>query len=239
MEWYRSLVQSTNRKQHRAEIRELVNDNSYGQDTANGQWTVTQLVRVAPEAERLAAMKLLTGENERGELTYGTGSSIVARLKVLSRQGCCRDRSGEKLGPYASAKDDKPKTGDVVEVKDQRRESEYHDSPASDEFDSWQIEGKRRHHYREFVVDSDGCIAVPFIYAVRMLSANGFRIAKPEFRKEEPTKREIDMALATGGKEPARVRFITNWHFEEVFEMPKKRTAKKPVEKVDKAEPTV
>ena len=200
------------------EMQGVITPQNYG--NGEGQWSLSDLIHSSDNRKTIAYW-ILDGVNSKGERGPGIRPlNIEFRFKVLSRQACCRDRNGNAIWFKEESKlesgspddivaevNDKPLPGDVVEVKGEAEEFDENGK----EIDSrvlrrWAYQGRRPEIYHEFIVDDDGCISVPYPYALTMLTKHGKKITYPRFRKR--------------ARNDKTQRQITNWFFEEVFPKP-------------------
>lgn len=210
-------------------MAEIIKPDNYG--TGDKQWTLTELVQTE-DARRYHAYKILDGVDAKCVRHYGMeplrnadGTAFLFRFKVTTRQACCRTADGQRIFQSRQAFEDAgdegvlpehtdaPQAGDVVEWKGLFR---TYDTEKGRKVDGkvlkeWAMRGIRPEIFVEFIVDKDGCISVPYPYALSMLVKRGKSLAYPRFSKRNRGKK--------GG------RRLTNWWFEEV---PKNYRAPKP-----------
>ena len=181
---------------------EILTPENYG--TGDGQWTLTEIAQME-RGKQIPFFQAIAGDDpDSGKPIYGGqirdidgGEYFLFRLQVLSRQACCRSASGEPLGQMCAV-DELPVEGDVVEWKSHKRPSETGVVVTASDLRTWSYRGIRPHIYVEFRVDRDGCIMVPFRYALPMMQKHGERLVFPERESH-------------GGS-----RLIANWRFREV-----------------------
>lgn len=249
-----------------AALARLITPDTYGEGAE--KWTLSELIR-EKSSYALRARQLIEGVDERGKDSgmgpmSGNDGELRFKLKVLTRQACKETAAGvpinwwdttaiepipirihgkeaEELTPGEL---DSAQPGDKVWIKGNmivrdpmtgrrltrpgkqamisRKESEL----------GYPVKSVvALHRWRKVPVDQDGCITVSYLDALQLLSNNGERISTPQHTTR-----------GRRSKDEAPTRRITNWHFREVplnYKEPKKRTAKKPAEKVAKVEPTV
>lgn len=211
----------TAKKRARSSLRKVITAKNYGWD--NGEWNLTELVQ-SSDSRKFLGFEILEGITPDGkkhpgaELKQPGGAGpFLFRFKVLTRQACCRTAEGFKIhqseesleflgddGDIICDAKDKPVPGDIVEWKGYRK---TWDEDQDRDIDTgvlreWALRGIRPEEFIEFEVDDDGCIWVPYPYALSMLQKHGERIAFPEFKKRDKTKRSK--------------RRVTNWWFQEV-----------------------
>lgn len=191
-----------NRSRLISQIRsDILRPDNYG--TGDGQWTLTEIAQM-DRGKQIPFWQTIAGDDpDSGKPIYGQqlrdidgGENFLFRLQVLSRQACCRDMHGH---PIASASpEDKPIPGDVVEWKSHKRPSDTGVVVTATDLRTWSYRGIRPHIYAEFRVDADGCIMVPFKFALPMIRKYGERMVFPEHESQ-------------GGS-----RTVCNWRFREV-----------------------
>jgi hypothetical protein len=224
------------RKKAYLALRRLVTAKTYGfDDRDDTTWNLTDMIR-STDARKHMVYAILDGVN--WELKYKPGilpmqeadgsGPFTFRLKVLTRQACCRTHDGHKIwerdealtefgsdGDIVAEFGDAPQPGDIVEWKNQWREVDEDSGRDVDAamLNEWAARGIRPESYVEFVVDKDGCISVPYPFSLMMLRKRGKNLTFPKFRKKNRAK--------------PRERKLINWWFEEVpkdFRAPRKRT---------------
>ncbi|MCP4640595.1 MAG: hypothetical protein GY851_09190 [bacterium] len=186
-----------------------------------GKWSLTDIMLDANERRHMAYFIFdgldASGTKQPGrEFNNPDGTTFTFRFEVLTRQACCRDKNGVRFWDRAQGREvwgdekkdllpevgDMPKPGDVVEWKAQRKAvDEQGNEVDARTLKRWAINGERPEDYVEFIVDKDGCINVPYPFALAMLTRKGQKISQPRFRK-------IDKADKTRRK-------LTNWWFRE------------------------
>lgn len=205
----------------------IITPSNYGTD--DGQWTLTELLQT-DLALRYHAYKILDGVDAQcnrpqglAPLTGDDGHAYKFRFRVNTRQACVRTKDGQKIFASREAHEDaggdgilpdhlaQPEPGDIVEWKGQFRR---YDSEKGREVDGkvlkeWAMRGIRPETYIDYVVDKDGCIEVPYPYALAMLTRKGKSLAYPRFTKQKRGKKVT--------------RRITNWWFEEVSQNYRKK----------------
>ncbi len=203
----------------RVDMNKIITSPRYG--WADGEWNLTELINTE-DSRKFVAYQIFEGARNDGTVEPGAalkgadGLPFRFRFQVLSRQAVCKDKDGNKIWWFDEAKltsgeendiipldTDPPKPGDVVECKGDMITSDPDTGApmSSKKYKAWARQGKRPHHYIEFIVDEYGCINVPYPHALSMLQKSGFRIAYPKHRKvnrQNPKRR------------------ITNWWFKEV-----------------------
>jgi len=225
-------------EQKRKKVNTSITRATYNGDalsTGNkSQWCISDIVLQFDDsaAAAMAAMHV-HGKTSRGKFK---GQSIVAdiavKLKVLTRQACYSDSTGERISKDPTTDEfvlftDKPIDGDIVRVKqgqkvmDLNTEREY----TLKELNYMKMSGEPTYNYNEYEV-KDGHIVVNGADAHQMLGTKGKRLVAPQFEtphsiyQKEPSK--------------GRQRRITNWLFEEVADIkpePKIKRTRKPVVK--------
>ena len=220
-----------------ADVRKLIVPKNYGTD--DGQWNMTDLI-LDDEPRKHMAYQVLDGvtlkhKHAPGLLpmqdTDGRGKFLF-RLRVLTRQACCKDKEGHRIfvsdeafetmggeGDILPSPKDTPHEGDVVEWKGQFRtyDEENGRKVTGAVLREWAARGIRPESYVEFPVDSDGCIWVSYPHVQMMLRKKGANLAFPKFKKTDKRRRGAQ-------------RKLINWWFEEVprdYKAPQKRRAKK------------
>lgn len=164
-----------------------------------------------------------------------TGRPFVFKLRVLTRQACAETADGWAINQrnalmidndetervLAVRADEKPVPGDIVKVKGNFR---WHD-PVTGKLlmfserlacvARYEAEVARTvkpqeatFYWTRYTVDKDGCITVPFMHALQLMSKYGKRIVNPQWRRANAPD-------ARGNR--IEERRITNWHFEEVI----------------------
>jgi hypothetical protein len=207
---WNSLPAKTTDAKLLAALKKIITPAAY----AAGQWTLTE-IHNATDGRALAALRVIEGVGEDGRRDLGRRLDMRFRMRVLTRQACIRSATGARFWLRAealetegdTARGDKccdhaepPQPGDVVEWKGERRLADSDGNPMTPAaLRRLGRIGERAEEWHEYVVDSDGCIAVPYPYALSMLAKHGRRSSLPRFRKQM-----ID-----------RKRRITNWWFEE------------------------
>jgi hypothetical protein len=225
-------INEANRMQ--VEVGKLLTPDSY----KAGKWTLSEII-TEDSIPGMYCLLALTGTKPDGKpLTGGPRCpNMFYKLKVLTRQACCRDKDGKTINgwdilPYDETNpegqgirpewEEQPEEGDVVMVKGNMR-TEDPDTLA-------QIGARGRaalsrrdidpYFKFEYEVDSDGCISVPFEHAAQLLNKNGIRMNAPKFKK-------LNKVRPDGTYKGQRT--ITNWHFQEVpsnYKAPRKRGQK-------------
>jgi len=167
-----------------------------------GQWNLTDLIQET-DTRKYIAYHVLEGidQDRKKDTSYGVktdmGTDILFKFRVHTRQACCRDKDGHKVWLRQEAKDnvgnpgdivpnyeEKPKTGDIVEWKANRKYTDERGQIVDQKIKKrWALQGIRPDNYIEFRVDKDGCIQVPYPYALAMLRNKGKRLSFPQFRK--------------------------------------------------------
>jgi len=188
---------------------------------ADGQWTLTDLIR-APEHARTIAFQVILGTNAVGRLDGvdrplmdQAGQPFRFRLEILTRQACCADAAGTKIlneeiaaannpGAICPTCDELPEPGDRIEWKDRMRPPDKEPHLSATQLRDWQLQGIREYLYLKYTVDADRCILAPFDVAQAMLTRRGDWVF-PEFRRQ---------GLVALGQKPARK--ISNRWFREV-----------------------
>lgn len=168
---------------------------------------------------------------EQGAMMTEGGLPFTIKLRVLSRQACFEAADGKGINTWDTTDTDdvnwnnehcpqvgdKPVNGDVVWVKGNAL---THD-PATGKplIKRYKLALKARaeaklgrtikpqtatHYHSKYTVDADGCITVPYLKAVQLLSLKGRGLVLPQFSE------------GAGRLKDKKVRQITNWLFEEV-----------------------
>ncbi len=192
-------------------------------------------------------------KGRRGALRMDDGRELVIKLRVLSRQACTEDSDGKGINTWDTTETDaenynnefcpevgdKPLTGDVVWVKgDARTHDPVTGEPLTKRFRlalvarmeaklGRKIKPALATHYQDkYTVDKDGCIVVPYVTALQLLSLKGRGLVLPQFKG--------------GAKRGDKVksRRITNWLFEEVCKGDEKPKRRKPKDKPPVVDPT-
>ncbi len=179
--------------------------------------------------------------SESGPMRSKDGLEFTVRLKVLSRQACTEDADGHGINTWDTTEvekenfnrewcpqvDDKPLQGDKVWVKG----NAYTHDPETGEplTKKFRLALKARvearmgraikpalatHRHSKYPVDADGCITVPYITAVQLLSLKGRGLVLPQFKSG-----------ASRGNDK-ETRQITNWLFEESCDEPQPKKKK-------------
>jgi hypothetical protein len=168
---------ATNRQRAYSDVRKILKPDNYG--FGPGNWNMTDLIR-DEDSRKFHAYQILDGVTAKHKRAPGlqplqdvSGGPFLFKLRVLTRQACCRDKKGniiwqseQALEDMGSADDilpdykEKPESGDVVEWKGQFREwDEDSDRKVTGHvLREWAARGIRPETYVEFTVDSDGCI---------------------------------------------------------------------------------
>lgn len=213
---------SAKRKAH-SQLKKIITAKNYG--WGPGEWNLTELIQ-SKDARKYLAYQILEGVMPDGrkhpgaELRDETGGLFCFKLQVLTRQACIRDKNGRRIWLHEEARDnvgesddlvpdakDKPKPGDVVEIKgyvktwDDEHDREVDASVKRE----WSMQGKRPEEYQEYVLDKDCCIEVPYPFVLQMMSKNGERLVVPQFKKR-------------GRRQGPQKRRITNWWYREVHQ---------------------
>ena len=174
------------------------------------KWNITKLLD-DDDARDPLAMRVLEGRDLDGQLHPGMAVGAAVRLRVLTRQACVEDAKGSKIFFRSGAlraqndvladHDTAPQKGDVVEVKGERytRDPETGQPLDAPRLRAWAASGKRPCRYHRFIVDAQGCVTVPPLIALSLLSKAGKRAGVPHWARSSEGKRKI-----------------TNWQFEEV-----------------------
>ena len=214
---WENFAQITTRQKLYGQIRKAFTADTYGKT-----WTVEDVIS-SDDPRAYEIRKMLVGDMPDGSKRPDLAPVISIRLRVLARQACCRDKDGNRiwhkkvafeqhgestdlLPEYTEA----PKAGDVVEWKGPAK---THNPETGKPVDgrmikAWARQGIRPEDYYEYVVDSDGCITVPWLTALRMLLGKGKNTTKPRFRKVDKSDKEK--------------RKIVNHWFQEEFKKPRK-----------------
>lgn len=229
--WGQIEALTARRKAH-AGLRKVITAQNYG--WGPGEWNLTELVQ-SEDARKFLGYQILEGIQPDGRKQPGSelkqpggAGPFLFRFQVLTRQACCRDADGHQIwqseealenfgddGDFVCDAKDLPVPGDIVEWKGYRKtwDDEGDREVTSGVLREWSMQGTRPEQYLEFEVDEDGCIWVPYPYALAMLQRHGQRLCFPEFKKKDkqrPTKRRI-----------------TNWWFREVHQQEPLAKAKK------------
>ena len=167
----------------------------------------------------------------QGQMKSATGLEFTVKLRVISRQACFEAADGKGINTwdtteiekenynneYCPPVEDKPIPGDKVWVKGDiithdpltgnamtKRFRLAHKARVESELGRTVKAAIATHHQDKYTVDKDGCITVPYIIAVQLLTLKGKGLVLPQFKG--------------GAKRGANVktRQITNWLFEEV-----------------------
>ncbi len=196
----------------------MIEKDSYGSD--EGQWSMSELVEGQGDNLTAQMLRVIEGVTWDGSNIISdklNGLEKTYKLKVMSRQACCRTKDGKTIWQQEVAKnrngepgdlvpthDEPPQPGDIVEWKTTKKTHDERGNPVDEKVRKrWSIAGIRPHKYAEFVVDKDLCINVRYPYVYSMLIKHGFRLVSPQHRK-----------TAKNSKNPRR---ITNWWFKEVL----------------------
>lgn len=196
-----------------ASLRKMITKANYGFEP--GQWNMTALIQ-DEDTRKYHAYQVIEGIDEELKMNALRSLRMDFRLKVLSRQACCRDKDGHKIwerkqaldnlgmpGDFIVEYDDLPQQGDVVEWKGTVKVGDENGKPIDGKtIKRWAVQGIRPENYEEWIVDSEGCISVHYPFVLSMLSRKGHRLAFPQFRK-------IDKASKSKRK-------MTHWYFREV-----------------------
>lgn len=180
-------------------------------------WTLTGLI-LDDDTRKYICYSILEGKNTKGIMYPENVSTLKFRLEVLTRQACVSDKDGNKIWLSDEARDfygdkkdivpdysEAPEPGDIVECKGRRKEQDENGREVDASITKkWARNGIRECEYFKYKVDEDGCISVPFIQALTMLTKHGKRIAQPQFKKMNRMKKASEQ------------RRLTNWWFEEV-----------------------
>lgn len=202
-----------------SQLMKIITPSNYG--WGPNEWNLSEVVQTT-DSRKFMVYQLLEGTQPDGrkhpgmELKAPGGAGpFLFKFQVLTRQACCRDKDGNKFWTYPEALetygddgdicpafDDVPQPGDVVEIKGYRKTWDAeNDRPVDTKvLRQWAFQGTRPESYVEFEVDEEGCIHVPYPFALSMLSNHGEKIAFPMFQKP--------------GK--GQKRKLTNWWFREV-----------------------
>jgi len=228
-------------KRLKALLRETITPDNYGNGAGQWSLTELINERSGPAmaARRIIEGVGDDGKREgRGPMRGPGGTELAIKLRVLSRQACTEAVDGKGVNwwdttetepenyndEYCPAPDDKPLEGDVVWVKGNALEFD----PATGErlIKKYRLALKSRmeaklgrqikpqlatHYHDKFTVGADGCITVPYLIAVQVLTQKGKHLVLPRFKN------------GAGGKpgQTKKERMITNWLFEEAFEQSK------------------
>jgi len=197
-------------------LTELINERS-----AESQMAIRYVEGVDPAGKKA----------DGGAMKTADGLEFTVKLRVLSRQACFEDKDGRGINTWDTTDTepenwnnewcpqvgDKPQTGDVVWVKGNQL---THDPATGKQLvKRYRLALKARveaqlgrtikpdvatHYHSKFTVDADGCITVPYLIAVQLLSRKGRGLVLPQFTE------------GAGRLKDKKVRQITNWLFEEV-----------------------
>ena len=211
----------SSRKKSHSGLKKVITAQNYGFD--DGEWTLTELVQ-STDPRKFLCYQILEGVQPDGrrhpgsELKQPGGAGpFLFRFEVLTRQACCRTKDGHKIWETEEALEylgdendivadaaDKAVPGDIVEWKGfVKTWDDDGDRPVDAGVKrEWALKGIRPENFVELEVDDDGCIWVPYPYALSMLQKYGERLSFPQFKKKDKQK-------------PTRRR-ITNWWFREV-----------------------
>ena len=236
-----NALHASGRAQRRAAVKQIVTAQSYG--FGAGQWTLTEMHQ-DNHGLKYDVYKLLDGVGADGrrvpnsEMKGLDGSPIRFRFQVLTRQACCRAADGTEItdspgyistwNPDAilAEHDDNPEAGDVVRWKGNllTEDPDTGEQVTQATKRKWAMQNKPFHEMVEFIVDDDGCIDVPYPYALSMIQKFGANIASPRFRKTD---------RKAAKENPNAVRRIANWRFKDVPRdyTTQKSTGRKPASK--------
>ena len=196
-----------------AGLRKVITKQNYG--FGPGQWNMTGVIQ-EQDIRKYHIYQIIEGIDAEMKRDTLRGIRMDFRVKVLTRQACCRDKEGHTIwqrqqalenlgmdGDFVPEFNDPPQPGDVVEWKGAAKtEDEYGNPVDSKTIKRWAQRGIRRQEFEEFIVDEDGCISVHYPFILSMLKKHGERIAFPQFRKVDNKSKNK--------------RKITNWQFREV-----------------------
>jgi len=184
----------------------------------------------------------------QGAMKTDAGLEFVVKLRVLSRQACFEAADGKGINTwdttdvddvnwndeYCPQIGDKPVEGDVVWVEGNALTHDPHTGkPLIKRYKlalKARVEAKlgrtikpsiATHHHSKYTVDAGGCITVPYLIAVQLLSLKGRGLVLPQFSE------------GAGRLKDKKVRQITNWLFEEAFNKPKDKPHVKSTAAVD------
>jgi hypothetical protein len=228
---WNNVAEITARDKSYNDTRKLVTPQNYG--FSPGNWNISDAI-LDSDSRKFFIYMILDGVTPRGKRHAGmmplqepSGGNFLFKLRVLSRQACCRDADGNKIHESDESLEnlgvdtdilpeyfDKPAEGDIVEWKGafKQYDSERGKKVNNSILREWAAMGIRPEEYVEFTVDSDGCIMVPYPFVQSMLRKKGERLTFPKFGKINRASRSK--------------RKLTNWWFKEVprdYKSPKQK----------------
>lgn len=206
----------------RAIGKQLTEDNYMSGD--DDSWTLSEIVKASNVSAQFA-MCALNGITVNGKkMDDKPCDGMKYKLLVTTRQACYKDKHGRKIngfdimpadgteigeGALRPAWKDRPEPGDIVRIKG--NPLEY--NPDTDQKITQDIKremvsmGQDVHKYKEYRVDEDLCITLPFEQAAQALMKNGVQLAATKFKRLNRRTKDNDFE---GQRE------IYNWHFKEV-----------------------
>lgn len=207
----------TNEQQNVIE-KEIVKENYNGSARGDAKgWSLTDIIaQFRSTASAPLASCFVSGVTTSGKVVTPVSMlyTLMVRLKVLSRQACCKDKDGKPLSTDPTSKKqvkfgEQPKAGDVVRIKTGPALINKRNGEALTIYQrNYKINnGEALADFTYATVDSDGCITVTAGDAMTLLKAKGKRIVFPEHGIAHSSIKDTDEGAA---------RRITNWLFEEV-----------------------
>jgi hypothetical protein len=234
-----------------ATLAELITADNYGNGDGQWSLTelINERSAHAIGARRLIEGVGDDGQKtDAGPIRAANGLELAIRLRVLSRQACFEDKDGHGINTwdpteldaenynneYCPKDHEGPDEGDMVWVKGNAlRTDPVTKQPLIKKYRmalKARMEAKigrtvkaqmATHHHDKFKVGADGCINVPYLIAVQLLTTKGRGLVLPRF------------SSGTAKSKDAKIRQITNWLFEEAHEQPKDKPREKKTAAVD------
>jgi len=222
-DWTRTLPREDDLKRFASAVAAVITPENYGV-----RWCAAQFADrdALPLSAQACAEDLLTGyDRKQGrELNDRVADGVRVTLEVLERQACAEDRNGK---PIENAQHGSPpEEGDIVRLNTGKRAGVMGGALTPQEKAALRSRGESEIITKDFAVKNGRISGVPFFLAIGLLQDKGFRTNKPQFKRVDPGKREIDLASAMNEK--PKTRWIANWLFREVFdEAPQKDKPRK------------
>ena len=211
-DWTRNLPREDDMQRFAAAVAEVITPENYGVRWCAAQFADRDALPLGAQAR---AEDLLSGYNRMHgtETNAKVADQVVVDLEVLERQACHCDRDGNLIAdaPHGVPAEE----GDVVRLNMSKRQGMMGGALTPQEKAALRSRGESEIITKDFMVRNGRIRGVPFFHAVGLLQDKGWRTNKPQFKRVDPGKREID--LAPRG-EPPKTRWMANWWFREVFD---------------------